>query len=95
MWSKASRAEQFKSSGDGGFGGLSLRRRSQRQLALSIKQFITQACQLKEELEQHTHAGTNTFRGEDTLRFISEVKPIINPKGLSIKRFLLTDKRSS
>lgn len=35
-----------------------------------------------------THFQTHT-------EFICEVKPIINPRGLSIKRFLLLDNRSS
>lgn len=103
MCTKMSWAEQLESSSDRVFGSLSRRCRSQRQLPLSVKQLITQVYHPKEEMKQHAHtqACTNTFQGKDThthtdtQRFICEVKPIINLRGLSIKRFLLTDKRSS
>lgn len=53
--------------------------------------------QLKEDRRQHTQTCTNTFlhTAAKIHWFICEVKPIINPKGLSIKLFLLTDKRST
>lgn len=90
-----SQAEQLESNSDRVFGSLSHRCCSQRQLALSVKQLITQVYHIKEEMRQRTQTRTNTFRGKDTHRFICEVEPIINPRGLSIKRFLLTDKRYS
>lgn len=48
MCTKTSQAEQYEPSSRGVFGGLSRRCCSQRQLALSVKQLITQVYHLKE-----------------------------------------------
>lgn len=97
MRSEASQTEQLESSSRGVWRLIAALLQS-KTIGIIYKTTYYTDYQLKEARGWHTQACSSTFythKGTDAHGFIGEVKPIINPMGLSIKLFLLMDKRST